>query len=88
MWPGRSEERPDDGRAQICIEGHEAIAVDAGTAFSRVRELAARKGITKFRLWLNGTEIDNPEDAPDKIGAGDRIKIRRDDQAASHWLIR
>jgi hypothetical protein len=57
------------------------VPVTPGTNFiSAITDVAKNAGLGKFRVFLNGSEF-TPEDAPELVGDGDKIELRRYDQA-------
>ena len=82
VW-GRSEDRFDYSDAMgtcILINGAQE-PVQPGRDFREVvGEFALSAGFGKFRVLLNGEEI-NPAQAPALINEGDKVEIRAYDKA-------
>lgn len=75
--------RTEDGTdgATITVNGN-TNSVEVGSDFSEAVIGAAEvAGLSKFKVILNGTEIE-PEDAPSTVSAGDSIELRRYEVAA------
>ena len=68
-------------QAMVCVEGRAATYLKPGTSFNKIPELASKAGFSKFRVWIDGKEID-PSDAPAEVTAGMQIEVRRDDNVA------
>lgn len=57
------------------------ISVEPGSSFNdSVKEVASNAGLGKFRVFLNGSEMQ-PSEAPEVIGESDRIELRKYDVA-------
>lgn len=56
--------------------------VSAGTPVSILGDLAADSGMTKFSVKYNGIVIDDAEDLPAALQAGDYVYITKDDHSA------
>lgn len=65
------------GTAPVDVGHGQMVEVEVGSSFVNSLEKIARDynygGF--FKVWLNGKEIINPADAPDKVEAGMRIAI-------------
>lgn len=81
---------PDRAAGMVSIEVGRGgnVEVPVGGDFVDTIETVAREhhfgGF--YRIFLNGNEIANPDDAPDKIEAGMRIAIASYDKVGS-WKV-
>jgi sulfur carrier protein ThiS len=76
------EERMDEGAEGtfVFVNGSYVPVQEGSSFFSTVKDVAKNAGLGKFRVFLNGEEIV-PEEAPEIIESGDRIELRKYDQA-------